>query len=82
MQNKTKIAVIGAGASGMMAAVTAAKYEAEVTLFEKNERVENVILEIRNFPWTSIIVRIRKSFAKCSEYFLCGMPLHFLKIQG
>lgn len=48
MQNKTKIAVIGAGASGMMAAVTAAKYEAEVTLFEKNERVGKKILATGN----------------------------------
>lgn len=34
-----RIAVIGAGAAGMMAAVTAAEAGAEVTLFERNDRV-------------------------------------------
>lgn len=34
-----RIAVIGAGAAGMMAAVTAARLGARVTLFEKNDRV-------------------------------------------
>ena len=33
-----RIAVIGAGAAGMMAAITAARLGAEVTLFEKNDR--------------------------------------------
>ncbi|MDE5909270.1 MAG: aminoacetone oxidase family FAD-binding enzyme [Lachnospiraceae bacterium] len=48
MENKMKIAVIGAGASGMMAAISAAKYGAEVTLFEKNERVGKKILATGN----------------------------------
>lgn len=43
-----KVGIIGAGASGMMAAVTAADYEAEVTLFEKNERVGKKILSTGN----------------------------------
>ena len=34
-----KVAVIGAGASGMMAAITAADNGAQVFLFEKNDRV-------------------------------------------
>jgi predicted Rossmann fold flavoprotein len=34
-----RIAVIGAGAAGMMAAVTAAEAGADVTLFERNDRV-------------------------------------------
>ena len=34
-----KIAVIGGGAAGMMAAISAARYGAEVTLFEKNSRL-------------------------------------------
>lgn len=33
-----RVAVVGAGAAGMMAAVTAARLGAEVTLFEKNDR--------------------------------------------
>lgn len=48
MEDKMKIAVIGAGASGMMAAISAAKYGAEVTLFEKNERVGKKILATGN----------------------------------
>lgn len=48
MNGKMKVAVIGAGASGMMAAVTAAKYGADVTLFEKNERVGKKILATGN----------------------------------
>lgn len=48
MENKMKIAVVGAGASGMMAAITAAKHGAEVTLFEKNERVGKKILSTGN----------------------------------
>lgn len=48
MENKMEIAVIGAGASGMMAAISAAKHGAEVTLFEKNERVGKKILATGN----------------------------------
>ena len=39
-----KIAIIGAGASGMMAAIAAAKNGAQVTLIEKNDRVGKKIL--------------------------------------
>ncbi|MGN0818099.1 MAG: FAD-dependent oxidoreductase [Candidatus Coproplasma sp.] len=35
-----KVAVIGAGASGLMAAFTAAKNGNDVTVFEKNEKAE------------------------------------------
>lgn len=48
MGNSNKIAVIGAGASGMMAAITAARQGAEVTLFEKNDRVGKKILATGN----------------------------------
>lgn len=34
-----RVAVIGGGAAGMMAAATAAEYGAEVTLYERNDRV-------------------------------------------
>lgn len=43
-----KVGIIGAGASGMMAAVTAANYGAEVVLIEKNERVGKKILATGN----------------------------------
>ncbi len=43
-----KVGIIGAGASGMMAAVTAAKEGADVTLFEKNTRVGKKILATGN----------------------------------
>ena len=48
MDDKVKVAVIGAGASGMAAAITAAKYGGEVTLFEKGERVGKKILATGN----------------------------------
>lgn len=43
-----KIAVIGGGASGMMAAITAAKGGADVTVYEGNERVGKKILATGN----------------------------------
>ena len=43
-----KIGIIGAGASGMMAAITAAKLGAEVTLIEKKDRVGKKILATGN----------------------------------
>ncbi len=48
MKNKMKIAVIGGGASGMTAAITAARQGAEVILFEKNDRVGKKLLATGN----------------------------------
>ncbi len=48
MNDKIRIAIIGAGASGMTAAVTAAKQGAEVTLYEQNDRVGKKILATGN----------------------------------
>ena len=45
---KRKVAVVGGGASGMMAAISAAGEGAEVTLFEKNDRVGQKILATGN----------------------------------
>ena len=39
MYEQTRVAVIGAGAAGMMAAIYAAQNGAQVTVFEKNDRV-------------------------------------------
>lgn len=43
-----RIGIIGAGASGLLAAITAAKYGAEVTLIEKKERICKKILATGN----------------------------------
>ncbi len=43
-----RVAVIGGGASGMMAAVTAARLGAKVTVYEKNDRVGKKILVTGN----------------------------------
>ena len=43
-----KIGIVGAGASGMTAAIAAAKKGADVTLFEKNDRVGKKILATGN----------------------------------
>lgn len=48
MDNKIRVAVIGAGAAGMTAAITAASQGAEVTLYEKNDRVGKKILATGN----------------------------------
>ena len=39
IENKVKVAVIGGGAAGMMAAIHAAYSDAEVMMFEKNDRL-------------------------------------------
>ncbi len=43
-----KIGVVGGGASGIMAAITAADYGAEVTILEKNDRIGKKILATGN----------------------------------
>jgi len=48
VESNRKVAVIGGGASGMAAALAAKKYGAQVTLFEKNDRVGKKILATGN----------------------------------
>lgn len=48
MKNNIKIAVIGGGASGMAAAITAARQGAEVILFEKSDRAGKKLLVTGN----------------------------------
>jgi predicted flavoprotein YhiN len=43
-----KLAIIGGGASGLIAAITAANQGAEVTIFEKNDRIGKKILATGN----------------------------------
>ena len=45
---RTQVAIIGGGASGMMAAVTAAAHGAEVTVYESKERLGKKILATGN----------------------------------
>ena len=42
-----KIIVVGGGAAGMMAAITAAENGCEVVLFEKNDRLGSYSLQVR-----------------------------------
>ena len=43
-----RVAIIGGGASGIMAAISAAKNGARVTIYEKNDRVGKKILATGN----------------------------------
>ncbi|QSX06982.1 NAD(P)/FAD-dependent oxidoreductase [Sedimentibacter sp. zth1] len=45
---KTRVAIIGGGASGLMAAIVAAKNNADVTIYEKSNRVGKKILATGN----------------------------------
>lgn len=47
-RKKLTVGIVGAGASGMISAITAAKNGASVTLFEKNDRVGKKILATGN----------------------------------
>ena len=48
MQEKTKIAIIGAGASGMFASILLSSHDFEVTIFEKNNKVGKKLLATGN----------------------------------
>lgn len=60
-----KIAVIGAGASGMVAAIQAARMSAQVSIYEKNDRVGRKILSTGNG-------KCNFSNEKMSTDFYCG----------
>lgn len=57
-----KIAVIGGGASGMMAAVIAAENGADVTIYERNERVGKKILATGNGKCNFSNVNMQSSY--------------------
>ncbi len=48
MSDRNKIGIIGGGAAGMMAAITAARHGADVTIFERNDRMGKKILATGN----------------------------------
>ena len=58
---RTRIAIIGGGASGMMAAITAASYGAEVTIYEAKERLGKKILATGNGKcnYTNLLYSLR-----------------------
>lgn len=70
--NKRQIAVIGGGASGMMAAITAAEAGGLVTIFEKNDRLGRKILVTGNG-------KCNLGNLKCSEYDYYGGSREFIK---
>ena len=63
-----KILVIGAGASGMMAAIQAAEHGSKVTVYERNDRVGRKILATGNGKCNLT------NLCMGSEYFYCDNP--------
>ena len=64
---KLQIAVIGGGASGMMAAVTAARHGADVCIFERNDRVGKKILVTGNGKCNFSNTNLAKEFYYCDD---------------
>ena len=64
---QTKIAVIGGGPAGIMAAITAAKYGAAVTLFEATNRIGNKILLTGNGKCNFSNLYLDKSCYYCQD---------------
>ena len=64
---QTKIAVIGGGPAGIMAAITAAKYGAAVTLFEATNRIGNKILLTGNGKCNFSNLHLDKSCYYCQD---------------
>ena len=76
-----RVIVIGGGASGMMAAITAAEYGAEVILLEKNDRLGKKILitgkgrcNVTTDKDTDEIIR---SFVHNGKFFIYGIEQLF-----
>ena len=67
MVNKMKVAVIGGGASGMTAAVTAMESGADVTLFEKKDRVGKKLLSTGNGKCNLSNLEFNMSKFYCSD---------------
>ena len=76
MQMKKQIGVIGGGAAGMMAAITAAKEGAQVTILERNE-----IWEIVRFPWSVITVGIWNGSGMCWNILIRRIRYAFSKVS-
>ncbi len=65
---KGKIAVIGGGASGMMAAISAAKFKMDVTIFESTNRVGNKLLLTGNGKCNFSNSYLDNSCYYCKDY--------------
>lgn len=85
-----KIAVIGGGAAGMMAAVTAAKNGGAVTIYEKNDRIGKKILATGNgkcnFSNKDFSVEYyygdREKLSRCFERFSVEDTIGFFRQAG
>lgn len=85
-----RIAVIGGGAAGMMAAVTAAKNGAAVTIYEKNDRIGKKILATGNgkcnFSNKDFSVEYyygdREKLSRCFERFSVEDTIGFFRQAG
>lgn len=62
-----KIVVIGGGASGFMAAITAAKAGASVTILEQNSKLGKKILSTGNGKCNLTNLNQKKEYYRCSE---------------
>lgn len=67
---KGKIAVIGGGVAGMMAAITAARLQMDVTIFESTNRVGNKLLLTGNGKCNFSNVYLEDSCYYCRDYAL------------
>lgn len=91
MSERNRIAVIGAGASGMTAAITAARLGGEVTLFEKNDRVGKKILSTGNgkcnlgntdFSMEQYYCQDREKLCKMFQVFSVWDTISFFESMG
>lgn len=64
---KIRIAIIGAGAAGMVSAITAVRQGAEVTLFEKNDRVGKKLLATGNGRCNLSNMEFSTDYYYCSD---------------
>ena len=86
-----KILIIGGGASGVMAAITAAKNGADVTIYERNDRILKKILVTgngkcnlsnRNLTLSAYHVKDQEKLRRCFERFNTEDTILFFKSCG
>ena len=86
-----RVLVIGGGASGMMAAISAAKNGARVTIYEKSDRVGKKILATgngkcnlsnKNMDITNYYTEDAEKLLRCFERFSTEDTIHFFNSIG